>query len=224
MIYTHATTPLARRSPAGSAAVSLATILLAFAFGVSPATAQTQPVGAKAGERGEAPRQPASASSGADAAANPYCAAIVDAAADARFAWQAKTLEAMRLDIEERAAKLEEKRAETELWLRRRQEFLDRTEERIVAIYARMRADAAAAQIAAMQDDAAVALLSKIDTRSASAILNEMEPGRAAHLTGVVTGVLKREAKNMAKSSARNAARDMSKDTAGNAAASGAGP
>lgn len=130
---------------------------------------------------------------------NPYCEAVVDVASDARFAWQAKTLEAMRVDLEERAAKLEEKRAETELWLKRRQEFLDRTEGRIVSIYSRMRADAAAAQIAAMQDDAAVALLSKIDARAASAIFNEMEPGRAAHLTSVITGVLKRTAQNKAK-------------------------
>ncbi|MFT0893100.1 MotE family protein [Pseudochelatococcus sp. G4_1912] len=130
---------------------------------------------------------------------NPYCEAVVDVAADARFAWQAKTLEAMRLDLEDRAAKLEEKRAETELWLKRRQEFLDRTEGRIVSIYSRMRADAAAAQIAAMQDDAAVALLSKIDARAASAIFNEMEPGRAAHLTSVITGVLKRTAQTKAR-------------------------
>lgn len=130
---------------------------------------------------------------------NPYCEAVVDAASDARFAWQAKTLEAMRIDIEERAAKLEQKRAETEQWLKRRQDFLDKTEARLVSIYARMRADAAAAQIAAMQDDAAVALLSKIDTRSASAIMNEMEPGRAAHLTSVITGVLKRTPPNQNK-------------------------
>lgn len=130
---------------------------------------------------------------------NPYCEAVADAASDARFAWQAKTLEAMRLDIEERAARLEEKRAETELWLTRRQDFLNKAEDRIVSIYSRMRADAAAAQIAAMQDDAAVALLSKIDARAASAIFNEMEPVRAAHLTSVITGVLKRTAQNKAR-------------------------
>ncbi|MGI6246095.1 MAG: MotE family protein [Pseudochelatococcus sp.] len=187
--------------------------LLAFAAGAPDAKAQMQPSAPAAGRGGPAtgnppPRQePArgiaqETTQPAATAANPYCAAIVDAAADARFAWQAKTLEAMRLDIEERAARLEEKRAETEQWLRRRQEFLDNTEARIVSIYARMRPDAAAAQIAAMQDDAAVALLSKIDPRSASAILNEMEPGRAAHLTGVVTGVLKRTARNSAANKA----------------------
>ncbi|MGV6872348.1 MotE family protein [Pseudochelatococcus sp. B33] len=158
--------------------------------------ASVLPVAAQAQTPAGNPPAP-SAEAGLPAApVNPYCEAVVDAASDARFAWQAKTLEAMRVDIEERAAKLEQKRAETEEWLRRRQEFLDRTEERLVAIYARMRADAAAAQIAVMQDDAAVALLSKIDTRSASAILNEMEPGRAAHLTNVITGVLKRTAQN----------------------------
>lgn len=133
------------------------------------------------------------------APANPYCEAVADAAADARFAWQVQTLEAMRVEIEERAALLEQKRAETEDWLTRRQEFLDRTEERVVAIYARMNAEAAASQIAAMQDDAAVALLTKIDTRRASAIMGEMESARAAHLTNVITGVLKRTAKNKAR-------------------------
>lgn len=172
----------------------LALLLPAAAQAQTPANGQRAPAAGSVSPPGGPPAEAAQ-----PAAANPYCEAVVDAAADARFAWQAKTLEAMRIDIEDRAAKLEQKRAETEDWLRRRQEFLDRTEERVVAIYARMRADAAAAQIAVMQDDAAVALLSKIDTRSASAILNEMEPGRAAHLTNVITGVLKRTAQNRTK-------------------------
>lgn len=189
--------------------LALALLLLPAAIGAisagsTPAAAQETSQGASHAASHAADRGADQVQAAGSPVTNPYCAAVVDAAADARFAWQAKTLEAMRLDIEERAARLEEKRAETERWLTRRQEFLDRTEERIVTIYARMRADAAAAQIAAMQDDAAVALLSKIDTRSASAILNEMEPGRAAHLTGVVTGILKRTSGNQAANRIRN--------------------
>lgn len=180
-------------------------IVLAQAQGAQrSATSGTAPraaVPAKAPEQAPAtPPATADGMAGGEAPQpNPYCEVLADGASDARFAWQAKTLEAMRLDIEERAAKLEEKRAETELWLKRRQDFLNKAEDRIVSIYARMRSDAAAAQIAAMQDDAAVAILSKIDARAASAIFNEMEPGRAAHLTSVITGVLKRTAQNKAR-------------------------
>ncbi|GJD87512.1 hypothetical protein BHAOGJBA_1016 [Methylobacterium hispanicum] len=111
-----------------------------------------------------------------------YCAGIADAAADARFAWQKEQLAALERDVEARIAKLEAKRAEYEDWLRRRNEFLAKADAGVVALYAKMRPDAAAPQLATMPEDAAAAILTKLNARAASAILAEMESARAAGL------------------------------------------
>jgi len=117
-----------------------------------------------------------------------YCTAIRDEAREARAAWQAQAL----LEIEARiAAQIDElarKRAEYEAWLERREAFLRQAEEGVIDIYARMRPDAAAAQLAAMDNETASAVIAKLNPRQASAILNEMEPGRAAMLTRTVAG------------------------------------
>jgi flagellar motility protein MotE (MotC chaperone) len=118
-----------------------------------------------------------------------YCANVADAAADARFAWQARTLTDLQKEIDARLLELELKREEYEEWLARRDRFLKQAEDGVVAIYAKMRPEAAAAQIGAMQEEAAAALLSKLSSRAASAILNEMEPKRAARLTAAMTGM-----------------------------------
>ncbi|MBF9232618.1 MotE family protein [Microvirga sp. BT350] len=131
-----------------------------------------------------------------DAKANPYCANIADAAADARFAWQKETLASLEKQIEGRIKVLEEKRAEYEVWLKRRNEFLAKADEGVVAIYARMRPDAAALQLANMHDETAAAILTKLSPRNASAVLNEMEPARAAQLTNVITDTTKRTQEN----------------------------
>lgn len=118
--------------------------------------------------------------------ASQYCTNIADAAADARFAWQKQTLAALEKEIEERIKLLEQKRAEYEKWLQRRNEFLAKADESVVAIYSRMRPDAAALQLANMHDETAAAIIAKLNPRSASAVLNEMEPARAAQLTNMI--------------------------------------
>ena len=55
-------------------------------------------------------------------------------------------------------------------------------------IYARMRPDAAAVQLAAMDEETASAVLTKLEPRTASLILNEMEPTQAARLTATISG------------------------------------
>ena len=103
-------------------------------------------------------------------------------AADARFAWQKEQLSALEKDVEARIAKLETKRTEYEEWLKRRNAFLAKADEAVVALYAKMRPDAAAPQLATMPEDAAAAILTKLNARAASAILAEMEAARAANL------------------------------------------
>jgi flagellar motility protein MotE (MotC chaperone) len=116
-----------------------------------------------------------------------YCASIADAAADARFAWQKEQLATLEKQVEERIAALEAKRAEYETWLARRDAFLAKADEGVVAIYTKMRADAAALQLANMPDESAAAILTKLNARTASAILSEMEAARAAQLARMMT-------------------------------------
>ncbi len=122
-----------------------------------------------------------------------YCASIADAAADARFAWQKEQLATLERQVEERIAALEAKRAEYETWLARRDAFLAKADEGVVAIYTKMRADAAALQLANMPDEGAAAILTKLNARTASAILSEMEAARAAQLARMMTEMGKTE-------------------------------
>ena len=93
--------------------------------------------------------QPAPADSAGDNAAA-YCRNIANQAADARYARQAESLAAMTKALDERIAALEAKRAEYEKWVSRREDFLKRADDSVVAIYSQMRPDAAAQQIAVM--------------------------------------------------------------------------
>ncbi|RDI54848.1 MotE family protein [Microvirga subterranea] len=174
-------------------ASALAIILLASAaLAVSAVTGaafaqEKAPNASKPAEASKSPEPQKPAAATQDAKASQYCTNIADAAADARFAWQKQTLASLEKEIEERIKVLEQKRAEYEEWLRRRNEFLAKADESIVAIYSRMRPDAAALQLANMNDDVAAAIIAKLNPRSASAVLNEMEPARAAQLTNILT-------------------------------------
>jgi flagellar motility protein MotE (MotC chaperone) len=118
-----------------------------------------------------------------------YCRNIANAAADARYARQTQSLAAMEKELDDRIAELEKKQAEYQQWVQRREDFLAKADESVVAIYSQMRPDAAAQQIAVMDEEAAAAILAKVSPRIASAILNEMEATAAAHLTNVMAGL-----------------------------------
>ncbi|MFM9849256.1 MAG: MgtE protein [Hyphomicrobiaceae bacterium] len=120
--------------------------------------------------------------------AQQYCINIASAAADARFNWQKKTLGDMERDIDDRIAKLEAKVAEYQQWLARRDEYAKKAQEQLVGIFARMRPDAAALQLAAADEETSAAVLSKLDTRISSNILSEMDPSQAARLTAIMVG------------------------------------
>jgi flagellar motility protein MotE (MotC chaperone) len=117
-----------------------------------------------------------------------FCANIADPAADARFAWQAKMLADLEQQLAERIAELDRRQAEFEGWMQRRDAFLKKAEDGVVAIYAKMRPDAAAQQLSTIDDETAAAVLAKLVPRNASAILNEMDPQRAAQLTMAIAG------------------------------------
>lgn len=141
---------------------------------------QPQPAGAQRPRR-EAPPEEA-------LPGQQYCFNIADAAADARFAWQQRTLAEIEQELEKRVALLEQKTKEYKSWLARREEFANKAQDGLVKIYTRMRADAAATQIAAMDEETAAALMAKLDPRTASAVMAEMDPQQAARLSAVIAG------------------------------------
>ncbi|WP_323748397.1 MULTISPECIES: MotE family protein [unclassified Phyllobacterium] len=117
-----------------------------------------------------------------------YCGNISDKAADARYAMQTRELEQLREDVDRRVELLDEKRKEYEVWLKRRDEFIDKAEDSLVGIISKMRPDAAAAQMALIGDEAAAALLLKLNPRVSSVILNEMPAEKSALLARVIVG------------------------------------
>jgi flagellar motility protein MotE (MotC chaperone) len=121
-----------------------------------------------------------------------FCTNIADAARDRRYARQAEELARLQADIDRRMKLLEEKKAEYEAWLGRRNEFAAKAEGGVVEIYTRMKPDGAAPQLAEMQPELAAAILMKIEPRQASLILNEMKAGEAATLTAIMAAAARK--------------------------------
>jgi flagellar motility protein MotE (MotC chaperone) len=121
-----------------------------------------------------------------------FCSNIADAARDRRYALQAAELKQLQGEVDKRIKALEEKRAEYESWLKRREVFLARAEEGVVKIYAGMKPDAAAERLAIINTELAAAILMKLDPRKASVILNEMDEKAAAALTGIMASAARR--------------------------------
>lgn len=140
------------------------------------------------------PRIPPAAAATPPAAAAPtpdseaFCASIRDPAAEARFAWQAKTLKSLEAKLADTLAKLDEKKAELQQLIDQREAETKQADSRMVEIFSRMRPDAAALQLAAMDQGVAAALLGRLAPRNASAVLNEMEAARAAQLAEAMNG------------------------------------
>ncbi len=121
-----------------------------------------------------------------------FCSNIADAARDRRYSLQAEELKQLQAGIDRRMKALEDKRAEYEQWLKRREIFLARAEDSVVKIYAGMKPDAAAERLAMVDIDLAAAILMKLDSRKAGVILNEMDQKAAAALTGIMASAARR--------------------------------
>lgn len=121
-----------------------------------------------------------------------FCSNIADAARDRRYSLQAAELKQLQSEVDKRITALEEKRAEYEAWLKRREVFLARAEDSLVKIYSGMKPDAAAERLASTNIDLAAAILMKLDARKASVILNEMDKKAAAALTGIIGSAARR--------------------------------
>ncbi|MFE0019067.1 hypothetical protein ACFWXH_29750 [Mesorhizobium sp. NPDC059054] len=121
-----------------------------------------------------------------------FCSNIADAARDRRYSLQAAELKQLQTEVDKRISALEEKRAEYEEWLKRREVFLARAEDSLVKIYSGMKPDAAAERLASTNVELAAAILMKLDARKASVILNEMNTKAAAALTGIMGSAARR--------------------------------
>ena len=112
-----------------------------------------------------------------------YCANIADLAADARHVLQMKTLEDLQGKIEQKIVLLEAKRAESEAFLKRRDEAIKETRQDLVNIFSKMKPDVAAAQFEILDVETSASILKQLNARVASTILNEMKPPVAAAIT-----------------------------------------
>jgi flagellar motility protein MotE (MotC chaperone) len=117
-----------------------------------------------------------------------YCAAIRQPAAEAQLALRRQELAKAQQEVESRIALLDAKMAETREWLAKRKEFTERAHEQLVRLYAQMRPEPAAAQLAAMSEVVAAAIIAKLPAKASSTILAEMEPAQAARLSGIIAG------------------------------------
>ncbi len=121
-----------------------------------------------------------------------FCSNIADAARDRRYSLQSAELKQLQSEVDKRITALEEKRAEYEAWLKRREVFLARAEDSLVKIYSGMKPDAAAERLAGTNVELAAAILMKLDARKAGVILNEMDKKAAAALTGIIGSAARR--------------------------------
>lgn len=124
---------------------------------------------------------------GAKGAEN-FCAAVAASAASTRLAWQETRVRALQAEMIAKIAELDAKQAEVRDWVVRREQLLEKASESLIAIYAKMKPEAASAQVQAMDDDTAAALLLKLKPAIASAVMSEMDFSRAARLSDLLTG------------------------------------
>jgi len=115
-----------------------------------------------------------------------YCLNIADKAQDARYALEQKQLTELETEIGKQIDALEAKRKDYQDWLEERNRFLDSASTIIVDIYAKMKADAAAAQLAQIDRDSAASLIARLKSRQASDILSAMPPATAAEITNLI--------------------------------------
>jgi flagellar motility protein MotE (MotC chaperone) len=116
-----------------------------------------------------------------------FCGAIASSAASARLAWQEQRIRTLAAQLAVKGAELDAKSAELRQWVERREQLLAKASDSLVAIFSKMKPEAASAQMQAMDDDEAAALLARLKPSAASAVMAEMDPARAARLSDLLS-------------------------------------
>ena len=116
-----------------------------------------------------------------------FCTNIADAARDQRYLLQKQELEKLQADVDSRIAVLEDRKAEYQDWLQRRNDFLVRAEAGLVDIFKTMKADAAAPQLEEMNLEVAAAIIMKLPARQSGLVLSEMDPQKAGMIATIIS-------------------------------------
>lgn len=122
--------------------------------------------------------------------ADQYCARVGELAASSQFAQQRKALASAQQELEARIKTLTEKSEEIKAWTKKREDFLAKATDGLLAIYSKMKPEIAATQLVAMNQTTAAAIVAKLPPKAAGAILAEMDPQRAARLSSVLAGAI----------------------------------
>jgi flagellar motility protein MotE (MotC chaperone) len=142
----------------------------------------------------DAPRpKPPAPEHSADSEIARYCGALAPTASEARAAYQLRRLADLEDQVREEVEKLEKKETAAREWVTRREAMMKNATDDVVAIYSKMTAEAAAAQMADMDEVVAAAVLAKLNPRAASDILAEMPADKAARLSTLLAGALSAE-------------------------------
>lgn len=135
-------------------------------------------------------------------AADQYCARVGDIAATSQFAKQRQALAMAQQDVEARIKTLTEKSEELKVWTQRREDFLKKATDSLLAIYGKMKPEVAATQLVVMNHITAAAIVAKLPPKAAGAILAEMDPQRAARLSSILAGAVEIDSKPASTASA----------------------
>jgi len=155
----------------------------------APAAAQDGRAPEKRKPKATVERPVAERSVSADGDATHFCAAVAPSVAEARIALQQKRLAELDAQLRQRIADLEKAESAARDWIARRDAIMTAANDNLVAIFARMQAEAAARELSAMDDRMAAAILGKLKPSAAGAILDEMEADRASRLVGMLSAV-----------------------------------
>lgn len=121
--------------------------------------------------------------------ARAYCSNNLPAALETHAAWESKRLRELEAEVSRKAEALAALVQESRTWVERREKLWVTARDGLVEIYAKMRPEVAAQQLAAMNEESAASIIAKLNSRTASAILNEMASEKAARLAdGVLRG------------------------------------
>jgi len=136
---------------------------------------------------GSAQEQKPAPNTASQAEIQQFCTSIADPARDQRYLLQKQELEKLQADVDKRIAVLEQRRAEYEDWLSRRNAFMKQAEGNLVEIYKKMKPDAAAPQLEEIDPILAAAVIMKLPARQSSLILSEMEAQKAAMVAAIMS-------------------------------------
>ncbi|MDR6815823.1 flagellar motility protein MotE (MotC chaperone) [Neorhizobium sp. 2083] len=116
-----------------------------------------------------------------------FCTNIADAARDQRYLLQKQELEKLEADVNTRIKALQDRTAEYQDWLKRRNDFLARAQAGLVDIFKTMKPDAAAPQLGEMNMEVAAAIIMQLPARQSALFLAEMDPQKAGMISTIIS-------------------------------------